>query len=121
MHTSPNVIAQVRRHRDSATERARIIVTTATNENRSLTEVEAAELRGLQEDIETASGTIEDHLERNARYAGWDTEFGSDLLEGKFTLAALRERAGTVPSPQPVSGGQERLENLVARHIERAR
>ena len=59
--------------------------------------------------------------ERNARYAGWDTQFGGDLLEGKFTLAALRERAGTVPSPQPVSGGQERLENLVARHIERAR
>jgi xylose isomerase len=59
--------------------------------------------------------------ERNARYAGWDTQFGSDLLDGKFTLAALRERAGTVPSPQPVSGGQERLENLVARHIERTR
>ncbi len=59
--------------------------------------------------------------ERNARYAGWDTQFGGDLLEGKFTLAALRERASTVPSPQPVSSGQERLENLVARHIERAR
>ena len=59
--------------------------------------------------------------ERNARYAGWDTEFGSDVLSGKFTLAALRDRAGTAPSPQPVSGGQERLENLVARHIERTR
>ncbi|MCU0261585.1 MAG: xylose isomerase [Ilumatobacteraceae bacterium] len=58
---------------------------------------------------------------RDARYAGWDTPFGRDLLDGKVSLAALHERAATAGEPVGVSGRQELLENLVARHIERAR
>jgi xylose isomerase len=58
---------------------------------------------------------------RDARYAGWDTPFGRDLLDGKVSLAALHERAATAAEPAGVSGRQELLENLVARHIERAR
>jgi xylose isomerase len=58
---------------------------------------------------------------RDARYAGWDTPFGRDLLDGKVSLAALHERAATAGEPVGVSGRQELLENLVARHIQRAR
>jgi xylose isomerase len=58
---------------------------------------------------------------RAARYAGWDAPFGRDLLDGKVSLAALHERAATAGEPVGVSGRQELLENLVARHIERTR
>jgi hypothetical protein len=42
-------------------------------------------------------------------------------MNGSTSLGALFTRAGVVPEPQPRSGRQEMLENLVARHIERAR
>jgi xylose isomerase len=58
---------------------------------------------------------------RDARYAGWDHSFGHELLAGKHSLAALCERQLTGREPTPTSGRQEHLENLVARHIERAR
>jgi xylose isomerase len=58
---------------------------------------------------------------RNDRYAGWTTPFGQDLLAGKFSLVDLHERAATTGEPVPTSGRQEHLENLVARHIARAR
>ncbi len=55
---------------------------------------------------------------RTARYAGWDTPFGQDLLGGKLSLEALGERAlREDPDPRPVSGGQERLENEVRRKL----
>jgi xylose isomerase len=57
---------------------------------------------------------------RADRYAGWDTSFGHELLNGKHSLAALRERAIGGTEPSPVSGRQEQLENLVARHVARA-
>ena len=55
------------------------------------------------------------------RYAGWDTELGRGLLAGKHSLALLYERQLGQGEPTPTSGRQEHLENLVARHIERAR
>jgi xylose isomerase len=58
---------------------------------------------------------------RDARYAGWDGELGRQILGGEATLAALHERAMARGGPAPLSGRQEALENLVARHVERAR
>ncbi len=55
------------------------------------------------------------------RYAGWRGELGTSIMKGSTSLADLHKRAGSTPEPQPTSGRQEMLENLVARHIERAR
>jgi xylose isomerase len=59
---------------------------------------------------------------RDQRYAGWSGELGQSITDGKHTLATLHERA-LADDPQIVraSGQQEQLENLVARHIDRAR
>jgi xylose isomerase len=55
------------------------------------------------------------------RYAGWDSELGRGLLEGKLDLDALWKRVhGRDESPRPVSGRQELLENRVRRAVERA-
>jgi xylose isomerase len=59
---------------------------------------------------------------RRDRYAGWEGELGTDILDGRATLASLRERTlGRDDEPARVSGRQEEIENLVARYIERAR
>ena len=55
------------------------------------------------------------------RYATWDGELGRSILEGTTDLPALHERAFDHGEPARVSGGQERLENLVARYIARTR
>ena len=55
---------------------------------------------------------------REDRYAGWDAE--QDILAGKVTLQQLHDaQLGTDKEPTRVSGHQEALENLVAKHIER--
>ena len=61
-------------------------------------------------------GTLE--AARDARYAGWTAGLGAEILGGSHSLVDLEERvvAGDI-DPQPVSGGQERLENLVNRAI----
>ncbi len=56
---------------------------------------------------------------RDARYAGWDER--TDILDGNVTLQQLHDAQLTGPEPTGVSGRQEALENLVQRHIERAR
>ncbi len=55
---------------------------------------------------------------RDARYAGWDGDLGRSILDGQASLASLEARvaAGEI-DPRPVSGSQERLENLVNEHI----
>jgi len=58
---------------------------------------------------------------RAERYAGWDGEHGRAILAGTTSLDELRTRAFTAGEPTRRSGRQEQLENLVARHIERAR
>ena len=57
---------------------------------------------------------------RDARYAGWDEPLGTSILAGDHSLAGLHERAFGAGEPVESSGRQEMLENLVARHIERA-
>ncbi len=55
---------------------------------------------------------------REERYAGWSRELGTEILGGRRSLVELE---GLVAEggidPRPVSGRQERLENLVNRHI----
>jgi xylose isomerase len=58
-------------------------------------------------------GSLQRHVDN--RYAGWTTERGSAILNGRTSLAALAqevERGGI--DPQPRSGQQERLEHLIA-------
>ncbi len=55
---------------------------------------------------------------KDARYAGWDGELGAAILGGGTSLADLEARVASGEiDPQPVSGGQERLENVVNRSI----
>ncbi len=61
-------------------------------------------------------GALADAL--HARYAGWDSKLGRDILKGKASLAdlaALVERRGI--EPQPRSGRQEHLEALVNSYL----
>ena len=64
-----------------------------------------------------AAAMIEDGAlaaEIETRYAGWSGPLGAAILDGTETLESLHATvaSGTV-DPKPVSGGQERLENLV--------
>ena len=52
------------------------------------------------------------------RYQGWDREFGRAILSGQSKLADLADHvAESKMDPSPVSGGQERLENLVRSYL----
>ncbi len=58
---------------------------------------------------------------RDERYRGWTEGLGARIMSGDESMADLRDRALGRPEPGRVSGGQERLENVVARYIERTR
>jgi len=52
------------------------------------------------------------------RYAGWDNGLGKDILGGKLSLADIAAKVATDNiNPQPRSGRQEYLENLVNRFV----
>jgi xylose isomerase len=52
------------------------------------------------------------------RYAGWDSDEARAILAGDVSLAKLADRAlANGAGPQPNSGGQERLENIVNRYV----
>jgi xylose isomerase len=52
-----------------------------------------------------------------ARYAGWETPFGKEIAEGKYTLAQLADVAVKKGlDPEPVSGKQELFESIVAQN-----
>ncbi|KQB97619.1 xylose isomerase [Loktanella sp. 1ANDIMAR09] len=53
---------------------------------------------------------------RKARYAGWDTAEGKVLLAGDLDSITARVQAEGI-NPEPRSGRQERLENLVNRYL----
>lgn len=46
------------------------------------------------------------------RYSGWDSEHGRRIREGTMSLKQLEEWAREVGEPSPLSGREERLENL---------
>jgi xylose isomerase len=55
---------------------------------------------------------------RDERYAAWREGLGSSILSGQLTLADLERRVATGDSdPQPKSGRQELLENLVNQSV----
>ena len=52
------------------------------------------------------------------RYAGWKQGLGRDILEGKLSLEQISSRVlADKFDPQPKSGQQEALENLVNRYV----
>ena len=52
------------------------------------------------------------------RYAGWAGELPQAILDGKMTLASIADGAvADGIAPQPRSGRQELVENMVARHV----
>jgi xylose isomerase len=52
------------------------------------------------------------------RYAGWKGSFGQDVLTGKLGLDAVAQRVlDQNVDVQPVSGRQERIENLLNSYI----
>jgi xylose isomerase len=55
---------------------------------------------------------------RDRRYAGWDGALGTSILDGSLGLADLEARVASGEiDPAPVTGAQERLENLVNQRI----
>ncbi|MBW2273769.1 MAG: xylose isomerase [Deltaproteobacteria bacterium] len=55
---------------------------------------------------------------REERYAGWSAGLGKAILAGELDLAALSRRVDEAGlEPEPVSGRQEQLENLVNRYL----
>ena len=52
------------------------------------------------------------------RYQGWDRELGRAILSGESKLVDLADHVAQLKmDPSPVSGGQERLENLVRSYL----
>jgi len=77
----------------------------------------------LARSLLVAAAMIEDgalEAARTARYSGWSTGIGTEILDGTVNLPALEKRvaAGEI-DPAPVSGRQEQLENIVNRAIRR--
>ena len=61
-------------------------------------------------------GTLQQQMQE--RYAGWDGSEGRAILKGRRSLAALAAMVDKKRiEPQPVSGRQERFENLVNRYL----
>ena len=57
-------------------------------------------------------------LALDERYAGWDSELGRRLLDGKTTMDDVSEHVlARNIDPQPRSGRQEMLENLLNEYL----
>lgn len=66
--------------------------------------------------------TDELEVHRRDRYAGWDRDLGLRITDGTVSLPDLRQLVLDQDlDPAATSGRQELLENVVNRHIERAR
>ncbi len=69
--------------------------------------------------LKAAAAMFEDgklEAARADRYAGWDTARGKDILGADLTSLAAKVAKDNI-APQPRSGRQERLENLVNRYL----
>jgi len=75
----------------------------------------------LARSLKAAAAIIEDGTYDqvlDARYAGWQGELGKDILGGKLSLADLAAKVDAENiNPQPKSGQQEYLENLINRFV----
>ncbi|PRY78969.1 xylose isomerase [Yoonia maritima] len=69
--------------------------------------------------LKAAAAMLEDgklEAARNERYAGWDTDAGKGLLNSDLDSITAKVLADKT-NPEPRSGRQERLENLVNRYL----
>ena len=69
--------------------------------------------------LKAAAAMLEDgklEAARDARYAGWDTDAGKGLLNTDLDSIMASVEANNT-NPEPISGRQERLENLVNRYL----
>ncbi|MGB3336632.1 MAG: xylose isomerase [Devosia sp.] len=75
----------------------------------------------LARSLKAAAALIEDGTydkALDARYAGWNQGLGKDILGGKLSLADLAAKVDADGiNPQPKSGQQEYLENLINRFV----
>ena len=75
----------------------------------------------LARSLKAAAAIIEDGTYDkvvDARYAGWQQGLGKDILSGKLSLADLAAKVDAENiNPQPRSGQQEYLENLINRFV----
>jgi xylose isomerase len=75
----------------------------------------------LARSLKAAAAIIEDGTydqALDARYAGWSEGLGKDILGGKLSLADLAAKVDAEGiNPQPKSGQQEYLENLINRFV----
>lgn len=63
------------------------------------------------------SNQLQDHV--NQRYHEWNSPLGQDIMAAKMDLTALNKHVLTASKePQPISGQQEMLENLMNRYVE---
>ena len=70
--------------------------------------------------LEGAARMIEDGRLKGAvddRYAGWDSGIGQDIRSGAADFEKLTAHAMAASDPEPRSGQQEKLENLVNRYV----
>jgi len=71
--------------------------------------------------LKAAAAMIEDQaLEAplQARYAGWESEQAKKMLSGQLSLDAIEQHVRDASlNPKPVSGQQEKLENIVNRYV----
>ncbi|WP_114764508.1 xylose isomerase [Vibrio rhodolitus] len=71
--------------------------------------------------LEKAAAMVEqDVLAKHVakRYEGWSGQLGNRIMQGEFNLATLADHTLSANlDPQPVSGQQEYLENLVNKYI----
>ncbi|MBR2657594.1 MAG: xylose isomerase, partial [Loktanella sp.] len=69
--------------------------------------------------LKAAAAMLEDgklEAARNERYAGWDTDAGKALLNSDLDAITAKVQSDGI-NPEPRSGRQERLENLVNRYL----
>lgn len=69
--------------------------------------------------LKAAAAILEDgklEAARDARYAGWDSADGVNLMTADLEAITTRVMSDNI-NPQPQSGRQERLENLVNRYL----
>ena len=75
----------------------------------------------LARGLKAAAAILEDgtlEKAREARYAGWSDKEGKAMLTGKRSLDQIAARVEKQNiNPQPVSGQQEYLENLINRFV----
>jgi xylose isomerase len=61
-------------------------------------------------------GSLQQHLVD--RYAGWESDFAGEIMDGHHGLDSLADKVlADDINPQPVSGKQEYLENIVNRFV----